>query len=147
MFKVRGGTSLAKICVTAAIVAVASAAMPAAQAASAPARSTGAPTKATGVSSYKQYSGSLGTLQLRTGTYAGHKYYWARVTSPSSTMNSKYNVNLIVRGPNGYKKVETKDISGTSYTAAYSIKRGYTYYACYTKKTNAVAEKCLSTTA
>ncbi|MFI7135352.1 hypothetical protein ACIBQ1_57545 [Nonomuraea sp. NPDC050153] len=138
---------MAKFCIAAGIVLAASVAMPAAQAASKPARSTGAPTNATGVSSYKQYTSSLGTLHLRVGTYVSHKYYWARVSSPGSTLNSDYNLHLIVSGPNGYKVIETVDINRTTYTAAYSIKSGYTYKACWSKKSSELTEKCLSTTA
>lgn len=43
--------------------------------------------------------------------------------------------------------VEAKDISGTSYTVAYSVKSGYTSMACWGKKMDRVAEKRPKTTA
>jgi hypothetical protein len=149
----RGTCTLAGGLITAALLmggvtpALASAEVSSGQNTFAPSRSTLAPTQATGVSSYKQYTSSLGTVQLRVGTYGGRKYYWARVTNPGSTLNSDYNVYLIVDGPGSHYVVETKDISGTTYTAAWTIASGYTYMACWGKKTSSTASTCVKTTA
>ncbi|MET7336329.1 hypothetical protein [Nonomuraea sp. NPDC005650] len=61
-----------------------------------------------------------GTLQVRKGKYNGKWYVWGRVASPSSKLNSGYELQLTVAGI-GCKLgsgTKIKDINTTTYTAA-----------------------------
>ncbi len=94
--------------------------------------SASAPKYAKNVSTRIQANTNLGTLQLRKGKYGSASYVWARISSPSSTANKNYDLQLYV-GNWSYTSV---DINGTSYTDGYRLISGETYKGCLRKKTN-----------
>jgi hypothetical protein len=73
---------------------------------------------------------SDGTVQVRKGKYNGAWYLWGRVASPSSKVNSGYELQFTVSSI-GCKSTGTKikDINTTTYTAAARVDSTCKYFA------------------